>query len=90
MQPHGKFGISLADELKGERTRRFTRQMHHLFFPLLGLLVGYVVYKLCRNPSCRREQFQCFGPASRWLALALALLAFAAFALAPTLSAILR
>ena len=64
--------------------------MHHLYFALLGSLVGYVTYKLCRDPSTRREQFTALGSTSRWFAIALALLMFSIFALAPTLSKYLR
>jgi hypothetical protein len=64
--------------------------MGHVFFFLLGLLVGYVTYKLCRDPSSRREQFQDLGASSRWLAVALALIVFCCFALAPTISKYLR
>ena len=66
------------------------RHMHHLYFALLGSLVGYVTYKLCRDPSTRREQFTTLGSTSRWFAVTLALLVFSIFALAPTLSKYLR
>ena len=65
-------------------------RMHHLYFVLLGSLVGYVTYKLCRDPSTRREQFTNLGSTSRWFAIMLALLMFSIFALAPTLSNYLR
>lgn len=64
--------------------------MHHLYFTLLGALVGYATYKVCRDPSARRDEFRALGSVSRWSAGVLALLVFLIFALAPTLSEFFR